>query len=234
MKKQPLSLVLALLLVFSLLPGSAFAASAECIGASEPRSIVELEEERPTVWQSVDLSDYITRVGGMQTLEATAFQSSTAAREEFDRRIEYGLQCLFEEIDISDLELSLEECAYRYYGLVHTHPEFFYVNVIRGFSYLTGFRDDEEIIFAIRPVYSSDYDDRDRALFSAICNRIIHGMPDGTDTEKMLYLHDYIITHCQYNSDPENENIFNAYNSAWLTASRSVRGMPLLICISAS
>ena len=216
MKKRAISLLLALLLTLSLLPGNVVAlrAEAEDAAADKPQSqsVVELGEKALTGWQEVDLSEYLLQFGGTKTLAAPAVQSSAAVREEFDNRVYKAVQSRIEEIDVSDLEMTPEEVSYRWRGLLKSHPELFYAG--SSYSWFTGTRDGVEYVTLFRPTYRSDYDERDIALFNAVTREIVDYMPAGTDAEKMLYLHDYIATHCEYSlaEDLDNEDVYNAYN----------------------
>ena len=211
MKKRAISLLLALLLTLSLLPGSVFAVPAEAEdAAAETRSFVDMKEEKLSGTEHIDLGSDIFGSDGMMTLEAPAVQSSAAIREEFDNRLYRALYNRREEVDVSDLEMSPEECAYRYCGLTLSHPELFFA--IRNWDWDWEIHDDMTVITKLRPGYLSVYDERDRAVFFAVSHHIVDGMPAGTDAERMLYLHDYLVTHCQYHTGETVSDLYNAYN----------------------
>ena len=150
-----LALLLALLIAFSILPGTASAA-----------------EE--------DVGDAIRSViaDGLRDREVT--------------------------IDVSEFELTSEECTGYYFGAVNSHPELFYVDTAECSVRVSG-----GYVTSILPTYDMDFLESDIAAFDSVCASVIDAMPDGTDEEKLLYLHDYIVTHCRYDF---SYSMTSAYN----------------------
>ena len=172
MKKRSLSLLLALLLILSILPG--FAAAAQ----------------RPGERITVDLAPRIIQAGGKP--EAIDKLNPEVNGDVYEA-IAAGLSNWDEGIDLSEYEISYSDCGNCFTAVLNTHPEFFYVDTAYSFT-------GESTVSMLYPNYKSEYTKADVSRFHSVCDNIIRNLPDATVEEELLYIHDYIVTHCQYDN----------------------------------
>ena len=104
-----------------------------------------------------------------------------------------GIGAWEEEIELWDYNIGPAELEACVENVFNDHPEFFYVT---GFNY----ESSDDIITVLYPRYDSRFRPADAATFQSVCTSIINGMPEGTTEERLLYLHDYLVTHCEYDT----------------------------------
>ena len=177
MKKKLFSFLLAVLLIVSVLPGAASAAEAEA--AQQPRQIFRLE-----------LPLRATKLTGPLTRPDRAISEATLNAVRAD--IIAGLKNWAASIDVSKYNLSYDDCKSCYYGVLLGRPEFFYVETVFAAN------GSMSAITSINPQYNDAYTKSSATAFNSVSAAIIAGMPNGTREEKLLYIHDYIVTHCKY------------------------------------
>lgn len=61
-------------------------------------------------------------------------------------------------------------------------------------------------------------------------NEILSGLPEGSDYEKELYIHDYIINNCTYEQTGNGNNAYGALWEAEAVCTGYARAMQLLLC----
>ena len=110
-----------------------------------------------------------------------------------------GIESWETEIDVCDYGIPEAEIADYIRYVTYGHPELFYITNSMGYSISDGY---------VTTIYPQ-YDDRFTKdsigtfieTFESVCETIVAGIPDGSTTEeKLLYIHDYIVTHCEYDS----------------------------------
>ncbi len=190
MKARTFSLLLALLFIFSLLPVFAVSAAEEI-------------EEQTEEFITADISDRVIQAGGMpvRTEKKRSDNGNFAAAI---AAIADGISRRETSIYIEDYAVPLSELETCYEGAINSHPEFFFVDT--NYRYLPS--NDGIHVELIKPTYNAAYDEDDTAQFASVCEAILAGLPEGTAEEKLLYIHDYIVTHCQYDLTYSK---FNAY-----------------------
>ena len=107
------------------------------------------------------------------------------------------------EIDISQFGVREDEIKSYIINIAYDHPEFFYV--FNKYNY----KKSGDTITKLIPVYDTRFSKSDIATFNSVCSSIIAGMPSGTTEEKLLYLHDYIITHCEYDTTKTQRSAYD-------------------------
>ncbi len=82
------------------------------------------------------------------------------------------------------------------YTLLYENPQFFYLDTSIG-GYAKG-----DYIYSITVHYRTDlYDASSIVTFNEAVQDVLSGVEDSwSEVEKLLYLHDYLVTHCQYDS----------------------------------
>ena len=118
--------------------------------------------------------------------------------EEIYAAIAEGIRNWETEIDVCEFDITVDEYYSFYLGVLNSHPEFFYATSECGCM-------AETYVMCICPVYDPRFDEDDARTvtkaFDDVCYAIVDSIPDGITTEEtLLYIHDYIITHCQYDN----------------------------------
>ena len=124
----------------------------------------------------------------------------------FEEWIVLNLKEKVDWIDVSYYNMSAKECKSAYFDILYNHIELFYVE--KSWYYY----DDE-----ICPYYDYDYmddgidTDKLGKAFKTKCDKIISGVKSSwSDFQKVLYIHDYIITHAEYDLTFSH---YNAYDN---------------------
>lgn len=162
--------------------------------------------------ETLDLSEYILQAGGFgfgendfetYTLDEPSLLSSDDAAVE--AVILDGLRNKSDEIYLAPYNVSSSTLFSQYTKVINRHPELFYVT--GGVSYsLSG-----NIVTAIYPRYDSSYSDADIANFNQRLNQIITSVDSSWPVlEKILYLHDYLVTNVEYDQTYSKYNAYNA------------------------
>lgn len=184
MKKRLLSLLLSLALLLSL--------SIPCVHADT------LETD------SADVSAYVLHLGGLlpegsQRLRASDY---TAVKQV----IYEGLCARKERINISAYNLPISVLSSIYPQVLNEHPDLFFVS--GGYSYSYNYN---SYVTYVSPYYDNSYTEADVTAYQNTVNKII-GMlgADWSDMEKLLFLHDYLVTHCEYDLGYSHYNAHDA------------------------
>lgn len=180
--------------------------------------------------ETLDLSEYILQVGGFGFEEnnfETYTQDEPSLLSSDDAAVEAvildGLRNKSSEIYLAPYNVSSSTFFSQYTRVINRHPELFYVT--GGVSYsLSG-----NIITTIYPRYDSDYSDADIANFNQRLNQITASVDSSWPVlEKVLYLHDYLVTNVEYD---QTYSKYNAYN-ALVEGSSVCQGYSLaMICL---
>ena len=189
MKKRLLTLLLALVLIFTALPGFASAA-----GVRETSAEVRLSgSAAPAAGSTEGLQARLyTRLNRLTGLTGTkTFTLSEATRNAVCDKLVSGFKAWAAVIDVSEFEITVGDFLECYNRVYVSHYELFYVDNCTYNAY-------DGIVYEIIPVYKTKYTKSDVTVFNNRCNSIIAGVPNGTDAEKLLYLHDWLVTHCEY------------------------------------
>ena len=118
--------------------------------------------------------------------------------EELDPELEAticnALSSHAESVDISAFRLSEKDLQAVISEIRFTHPEFFYVD--KNFSYRT----PSGFVTELKPNYLYDAAQTQVLLaeYEAMLNAIVAGIPNGSDFDKLLYLHDYFVQNYSY------------------------------------
>lgn len=109
-------------------------------------------------------------------------------------------------ISLSDLSLTHADVKEGLTRFINTHPEFFYLS--NNFSYST-YSDGR--MAGIRVRFYTRFTLDDIRVFQAVSERILSEISGSWSVEqKALYLHDYLVTHCEYDLTYSNYNAYDA------------------------
>ena len=205
MKRRVLCTLLALLLVISILPG--YAAAAGTGAEKEVRTSEDSEVER-VGYASENDNRFLNRIGDTP-IEYSVSSDDLDVRDAICSRIINALSNWETSVNVRDYEASIDFCNSCYYGVINEHPEFFYAggNTEEEPDFTCSYIPSTGIVTSLTLYYKERYSESDIVVFNNVCSQIMGGMPNGTDEEKLLYFHDYLITHCHYDMDfYENES----------------------------
>lgn len=129
--------------------------------------------------------------------------SATAAQ-----RLYNGLSSGSEKIELSDLGLTTDTLRELFQDVVNSHADLFFVSGTYQYS-ITG-----NTISALLPSYLSSGTEREKqlAFYNQKMNEIIEGVdPSWTDLEKLLYVHDYLCQHYEYDTSYSNYDAYSFF-----------------------
>ena len=190
-RKRSAGLLLALLLALTL---CAAPASSEGTG------------EAPLACVTADLAGELLQCGGFPASEPAAGAALLSDRGAAREAIVLGLRDRAESIDISAWSIPAGEAGTLFRDVINAHPELFFVGSSFSLSY-----DPSGIAFALFPSYDGSYDEADIAAFSQAAEDILRQLdPEWDELQKLLFLHDCLVTHCEYDLSLSR---FNAYNA---------------------
>ncbi|MBQ6496107.1 MAG: fibronectin type III domain-containing protein [Firmicutes bacterium] len=128
----------------------------------------------------------------------------SAASNAVEDAIVEGLHDRVSTIDLSRYNVSEDELYNIFFGALNNHPELFYV-----YSY--GASSSNGLVKSISLFYKSEYTEADSQAFSQKTNEILSQVEEGwTDYRKALFLHDYLATHIEYDTELEKYDAYNA------------------------
>ncbi|MCR4640818.1 MAG: chitobiase/beta-hexosaminidase C-terminal domain-containing protein [Lachnospiraceae bacterium] len=132
---------------------------------------------------------------------------AAAYSEEAEEAVVAALRNRAASIDVSAYNVSTADVGAFFQGIVNAHPDLFYVTGAFSYGYRGGY------VTVITPKYSAQYNTSHIEAFYATADRIIAKVdPSWPKLEKVLYLHDYLVTHCDYQkSQPYSK--YDAYNA---------------------
>ena len=169
---------------------------------------------------SADLSEYILQSGGFRdytyemqaeedgryTAEAPLYLAP-GDEESVKAVILNALQQRQESIRIASYGIHKDAVYVIYTKVINEHPELFYVNTYLSWSY----NPSSGNVTTLYPSYDETYTDEDVTLFNHTVAEIISGVDASWPAiEKILYLHDYLVTNAEYDTTYSRYNAYNA------------------------
>ena len=116
-----------------------------------------------------------------------------------------GLCARQQTIDVRNYMVSPSEIAEIYRQVLNDNPDLFYVNGGLTWNYSGAY------VNYVVPGYDSTYTDADVSAYQKTVQRITGMMEaDWSDMEKLLFLHDYLVTHCEYDLSYERYSAYDA------------------------
>ncbi len=117
--------------------------------------------------------------------------------------IKKGIENHETKIDIPDISDSERKNMVNY--VQWENPELFYFDISSDFDRI---KQEWGVYYTFKPEYDKNYKQEIIAVNNVI-KKIVSGAPkNGSDYEKELYVHDYLIDHCVY--DKGQKNIYNS------------------------
>lgn len=159
-----------------------------------------------------DVSDKVIQEGGSPKPAADE-ESDTVIDEPGDavaagnlegakKAIYDGLKNRKNSIDVSSYKIKLDDLQDVYWSVINSHPELFYVKARFTYSYRT-------YIDSVEPQYRTEYPKTASADFDRKTGEIMSGIDNSWgDLEKALYLHEWIVTHCDYDNSLQKRDAY--------------------------
>jgi len=176
------------------------------IPAPAPKGILQLGQLFPTA----------TEIYAPQKRDMLAWQDADNIAG-VKQTLYEGMKNRLERIDVSAYQIPYENDEFW-----DIFSQVFYENGDLFHVYWSGKASvNDYYVLSVAIQYHSHYTAEDQENFYAVVDQILDSMPDGMDQEqKALYLHDYIVTHCQYDVPTLKNNYdsklekgkYNAYN----------------------
>lgn len=165
--------------------------------------------------ETIDLSENILQVGGLSSTNQDetadgaysidAPQWLSNGTKSIEDVIVSALKTKSEIIDLSSYKLDASTMFALYTRVVNKHPELFYVT--GGVSYMNS----GGYVSYIWPRYATEYSQEDIDVFNQRVAQIMAGVDSSWPTiEKILYLHDYLVTNVEYDQTYSKYNAYNA------------------------
>jgi len=110
-----------------------------------------------------------------------------------------------ELIDFSHMPIPLPEFGKIWKDLRYDHPDLYTIN--SGYTYTYRTIDGIRYVFKVRPHYEMTAEEAweaEAVWYDSLSKIVMNMNPNWTDTQKALYLHDYIATHYEYDLDYNN------------------------------
>ena len=159
-----------------------------------------------------DVSDKVIQEGGSPKPAADE-ESDTVIDEPGDavaagnlegakKAIYEGLKNRKTSITVSSYRIQLQDVEDVYWSVINSHPELFYVKARFTYSYRT-------YIDSVEPQYRTEYPKTASDDFDRKTGEIISGIDNSWgDLEKALYLHEWIVTHCDYDDSLQKRDAY--------------------------
>ena len=171
----------------------------------EAAPIAEEPADMPMLKTVSARADGVLQTGGLPkavTAPRAELCSEYPAAEE---AIYAGLLARAETINLYSYGIPLTDIQNVYQSVINEHPELFYVEAEYKYSCA------ETAVNAIYPGYNTSYGPAEEERFRAVCDEILGQLEPGwSDLQKLLFLHDYIVTHVEYDNSLSRYNAYNA------------------------
>ena len=150
--------------------------------------------------QYVDVSSNVIKLGGLYKTAEPRYVSGRQRMLSPQDEMAFAIKNIIEtalrnqetSISVTIYNLNAETLNNYYTQVLNENPELIYAT---GYSY----GPSESLITTVYPKYSKVYTKEKADELVAKAQEIVGGMSASfTDEQKILYLHDYLVTHCQY------------------------------------
>ena len=150
-------------------------------------------------------ADGVLQAGGFPKAVAAPRAALCSEYPAAEEAIYAGLLARAETINLYSYGIPLTDVQNVYQSVINEHPELFYVEAEYSYSYAG------TAVYAIYPGYNTSYGSAEEERFRAVCDEILGQLePDWSDLQKLLFLHDYIVTHVEYDNSLSRYNAYNA------------------------
>ena len=137
--------------------------------------------------------------------------SAASAEDTFRELIYDAWENKADTVSIKSLRLPVETVINWYYKLLYTDADWFYISSSFRYSTVNSFSGAYVGSLQIQYNYELDAIPEMQIAFDAAVSDILSKVqPSWSDAEKVLYLHDYLIEHCEYDLSLSNKDAYTA------------------------
>lgn len=163
-------------------------------------------------YEYLDLSEYILQAGGLGYLNEQQEEGSSEIKQYLSSEgqtvesiIYEGIKNREEIIDVSSCNLTKADLSKVYWKVIDLNPELFFARATMYYYQSNGY------VTRIQPGYDPDYTEEHSKAYEERVEEILSGVDDSwSDIQKVLYLHDYLVTNVEYDKTYSNYNAYNA------------------------
>ena len=166
--------------------------------------------EKDITWEEADASAGILQEGGLFT-ERTRKDRGAGDQNElvsmlYDAAANWDGSTSYVEVDVSSLSYPESELNAAWSSFLNNNPELFYVEGGYSWSYY-----NDGTLASVTIYFDTRYSQDDIAVYRQKTASILSGVESGwSDEQKALYIHDYLVTHCEYDLTYSNYSAFDA------------------------
>ncbi len=227
--------LMSLMLLLGSIPAPAWAAEITEQTESEiveetAESVIAAETAEEAVTEEIiegDASDYILQAGGFAQAEDDVQEQPTGAKKAmslkaaaetavtdadavldllFEKAQEWDGESLTIEVPMGDVVWLTEDVEAIYSEFVNYYPEFFFLTG----GYSISIRDGK-VSKIFMKCDNETYSLEDVTAFNDAASSILSQVEDGwSDEQKALFIHDYLVTHCEYDLTYSNYSAYHA------------------------
>ena len=158
----------------------------------------------------VNLSEEVFFKGALSSGEEASLSVDEKTAGELDGFLAEAVGNQEEVVDISDYGVSVEDAQTIAVQMLNENPQYFFVDEV-CVSYDEKTNEAEGIYL----LYSDTAESQSNTYEHVVANILAEVNPKWSDEEKVFFIHDYIVTHCQYDYSTDEEDDydkFTAYN----------------------
>ena len=150
--------------------------------------------------------------GSLSSMPAVyAAETEASAEETFRSMIRNAWENHQTSVSLRSLRLPINTVSDWYYDMLYTDADWFYVDSAFSYSSARGLTGTYVSTLQIKYLYSAKaVPAMQKELDDAITQILAPIDPSWSDAEKVLYLHDYLAEHCEYDLTYENNDAYTA------------------------
>lgn len=167
----------------------------------------------------VDLSTGLLQEGGLnqenpssnEDALTTMSASSSIDVEGFESALRVAIEGWEGEsskvVNVSSLNIPLDQIGTLYSSFLNRNGQYFYVKGNTTYSYTTS----SKVVVSLVVNFDTGYRPSDITIFNAAVDAVLSGVNlRWSDEQIALYLHDYLVTHCEYDMTYSKYSAYNA------------------------
>ena len=170
----------------------------------EIRQIVKEGENPDDGVVQFNLEDEVAFMGALPADELPQTEANERKVEQVNQCLAVAIENREGSVDISKYDISVEDADTITAALLNDNPQFFYLSdVAASYNKDTNTVDDLYLSYNAAQTNSDTYE--------TVVAQILSGVKsDWSDEQKILYIHDYLVTHCVYDYSFSKYSAYNA------------------------
>ncbi len=163
------------------------------------------EDSRPADIADVYAVDQEEEIvdGGVEDLQAGLAYTENV--RQMDALLRAAIESREESVNLSSCHIKAVNVGTYYARLINDNARYFYVDTEYKYASISGY------VTTFYPTYIGDYTAEDSAAFEEKADLALAGVDSGwNDEQKILYIHDWLVTHIEYDYSLSGYNAYNA------------------------